>query len=100
MPDPEDSKDERSIVAGCLLMVVCLAVIAGVAVYVVTWRDADSGRALPKKVAIVVPLLAGALCYGIGTTILKVLGLPVLVKSEKESSGHPEDSGTNHSNNR
>jgi hypothetical protein len=79
-PEPDDSKNEQATVAGCLLMVICLAVIGAVAFYLVTWRDPDTGRALPQKVAIFVPLLAGAVCYGIGAAILKILGLPVLRK--------------------
>jgi hypothetical protein len=90
-PEPEDDKDGQSSVAGCLLMVVCLAVIGGVACYVVTWRDADSGRPLPRDAAILVSLFAGALCYGIGTAILRILGLPIVTKLKKESSDHPDD---------
>jgi hypothetical protein len=88
MADPEpDRKDgEQSSVAGCLLMLVCVAIIGAVAVYVATWRDADSGRPLPRNVSIVVPLLAGAVCYGIGTAILRILGLPVFLSPEKDSS--------------
>jgi len=93
--EPDDNNGEQSSVAGCLLMLVCLAVIGGgVALYVVTWRDADSGRPLPRTVAILIPLLAGGLCYGIGTTILRILGLPVYVKPEKESSDGSQDPET------
>ena len=92
--EPENSTGEQTTAAGCLLMVVCLAVIGGVAFYLVTWRDPDTGRALPQKVAIFVPLLAGAVCYGIGAAILKILGLPVLIKPEKESDDPPDDSET------
>ena len=89
-PEPEDGKNEQATVAGCLLMVVCLAVIGGVAFYLVTWRDPETGLALPQKVAIFVPLLAGAVCYGIGAAILKVLGLPVLIKPENQSEDRDE----------
>ena len=63
---------------------VCVAVIVGVALYLATWRDADSGLPVPRKVAILVPLLAGAMCYGIGSAILRFMGLPVLVKPEQD----------------
>jgi hypothetical protein len=91
-PEPEGGKKEQATAAGCLLMAVCLAVIGGVAFYLVTWRDPETGEALPEKVAIFAPLLAGAACYGIGVAILKVLGLPVLRQPAEESDDPPHDS--------
>src|SRR5262245_46009886 len=93
-PEPDDGRKEQATAAGCLLMVVCLAVIGAVAFYLVTWRDPETGRQLPRKVAIFVPLLAGAACYGIGAAILKILGLPVLMKPEKKPSDRSDDSET------
>jgi hypothetical protein len=90
----EENDNSRPTVAGCLLMLVSLAVIGAVAIPVVTWRDPEDGQPMPKMVAILTPVLAGALCYGIGTAILKVLGLPVLVPSKKQSSERPEDEDT------
>jgi hypothetical protein len=72
-------------------MVLCLAVILGLAVPVVTWRDPADGRPLPRIVAITIPILAGGLCYGIGSVILRALGLPVLAKPKKGSSDRAED---------
>lgn len=86
---PEDDNDNRNsqpTVAGCLLLLVSLAVIFGVAIPVVRWRNSETGRLLPRMVAIVVPVLAGAIVHGLGTAILKIVGLPVLVKSKPESS--------------
>jgi len=96
MPEPESEggNKEQATAAGCLLIAVCLAVIGGVAFYLVTWRDPQTGLALPHKVAIFVPLLAGAVCYGIGAAILKILGLPVLTRPNEESSDRSDDSET------
>ena len=80
----EDDENSQPTVAGCLLMVLSLAVIGCVAIPVVTWRDPDSGRPLPRMIAIVTPVLAGALCYGIGTAILKILGLSVLTMPKRK----------------
>jgi hypothetical protein len=91
-PEPDRNDGEQSSVAGCLLMLVCVAVIGAVALYLATWRDADSGRPLPRNVAIFVPLLAGAVCYGIGTAILRIVGLPVFLSPEKDSSDGADDS--------
>ena len=85
VPHPEDDKESLT-TSGCLLTIISFAVIVGVALPVVTWRDADTGRPLPKMIAIVVPLLAGALCHGIGTTILRFLGLTVFRKPKNASS--------------
>lgn len=71
--------------AGCLLLLVSVALIFGLAIPIVTWRDPQSGQPLPRMVAIVLPLLAGALCYAIGTGILKLFGLSTFAKSEKRS---------------
>ena len=81
-------------------MLVCLAVICGVALYVVTWRNADSGRPVPTKIAIMMPLLAGGLCYGVGTMILRMLGLSLILKRDRESSDHPEESETTRTDDR
>jgi hypothetical protein len=82
--ESEDDENSRPTVAGCLLMVLSLAVIGGVAIPVVRWRDPGSGSPLPQEVAIAAPVVAGALCYGIGAALLKILGLPVFVRPKKE----------------
>jgi hypothetical protein len=90
-PHPDNDDDSQLTVAGCLLLLVSLAVIGGVALPVVTWRDAHSGRPAPRIVAIVVPVLAGALCHGIGTAILRMIGMSVFVKAKKNSPNRRED---------
>ena len=73
-------------------MLVTLAVIGFVALHVVRWREPETGDPLPRSVAIVVPLLAGALYYCAGAAILGVLGLPVEVEEpRKESSPGPDN---------
>jgi hypothetical protein len=90
----DDRVNRQTTVAGCVLMVVSLAVLAGVALPVVTWRDPESGRPLPRELSIAVPLLAGALCYGIGTGILKIFGVSVEATRSRESADHHEDCDT------
>lgn len=75
-------------------MLFCVAVIVGVALYVAMWRDADSKLPIPRKVAILAPLLAGALCFGIGSAILRFFGVPVLEKPEEDRSDDTETSRT------
>jgi hypothetical protein len=88
-PSKADDNSQPTL-AGCLLMVFSLAVIGGVALLLVTWRDPNSGQALPQKVAIVTPVLAGALSYAIGSWLLRILGLRV-EKPKKELSDRPND---------
>jgi hypothetical protein len=89
-PDEDDDKGQLT-PAGCLLIALSVAVIVTLAVPLVTWRDPDSGRPLPRMVAILAPFLAGALCYGLGAAILRILGLPVSARSRKDSSDRPGD---------
>jgi hypothetical protein len=88
--DEDDAKSQPTL-AGCLLLALSVAVIVGLAVPLVRWRSPDSGRPLPRMVAILAPLLAGALCYGIGAAMLRILGLPVWARSRKDSSDRPGD---------
>jgi hypothetical protein len=88
---PQKDDNSRPTVAGCLLLLLSLAVIGGVALAVVSWRDPDSGRPLPREMAIAVPVLAGALCCAIGTGLLRLLGLSVLTKPKDESFARPDD---------
>jgi hypothetical protein len=89
-PDEDDDKGQLT-PAGCLLIALSVAVIVTLAVPLVTWRDPDSGRPLPRMVAILAPFLAGALCYGIGAALLRVLGLPIWARSRKDSSDRQGD---------
>jgi hypothetical protein len=84
----EDNR--RPTLAGCLLMLLSVAVIFGSAVPIVTWRTPDTGQPLPRTVAIAAPLLLGALCYGIGTGILGVLGIRVLKEPEEDPVDPPD----------
>lgn len=88
-PSNEDDKDLQLTPAGCLLAAISVGVICAVAVPVVTGRDPESGRPLPRMVAILIPVLVGALFNGIGTGILKVLGLRVFAK--QKSVDHPSE---------
>jgi hypothetical protein len=88
--ESRDGDTSRPTLAGCLLMVLSLAVIFGLAVPLVRWRHPETGQPLPRSVAIFVPVLAGALCYGIGSVILRLLGLPLSLQSQKDP---PDEQG-------
>jgi hypothetical protein len=70
-------------VAGCILTALSVAVIGVAAVSIVTSRNSFV-REMPNEVLIVVPILIGAVFCGIGTVLLKLIGLPVFVESEDD----------------
>jgi hypothetical protein len=80
---------ERLTGVGCVLTTLSLAVIFGTAVPIVMWRD-FAQRPLPREVAIAAPLLIGAAFHGIGAAVLRLVGLKVLSKPEKDESAWPE----------
>jgi hypothetical protein len=75
--------------AGCVLTTLSFAVMMGVAVQMVMWRD-SAGRPLPRLVAIMSPLLIGALFHGIGSGMLWLAGLPVLSRPKKDDLDWPD----------
>jgi hypothetical protein len=91
-PNTEDQRDEKQkpTLAGCFLTLLCVAVIFGSAVPIVTWRDPDSGLPIPRLIAIFAPFLAGGLCYGVGAAILRILGIPIFVKPPGSTNGDAE----------
>jgi hypothetical protein len=76
---------------GCVLTLLSVAVIFGLAVPIVQWRDAESGQSLPTDAAIIAPLLIGATFHALGSGLLWLVGLPVWVKSEADNSPEVRD---------
>lgn len=79
---PETDDNGKLTAAGCVLTLLSVAVICVVVLPIVRWRDPDTGRPLPRFIAIVSPIVMGAIVHGIGTFLLKLIGLPVWVKRE------------------
>ena len=84
---PSDEDNSKFTPAGCLLLVLSLGVIFGSALFMLRLEIPS----LPWQVVIPAPVLAGAICFAIGSSILKVVGLGVLTKETKDSSGPSED---------
>jgi hypothetical protein len=72
--------------AGCVLTLLSVAVICGLAVPIVQWRDAVTGEPLPRDVAVLAPVLIGGAFHGVGTVLLRLVGLRVWSKSETDES--------------
>jgi hypothetical protein len=94
---PQDEKEKGQVtLSGCLLMVLSVAVIGGVALVLVRWRDPETGQPLPRMVAIFTPVIAGALVHAAGAAILKFIGLPIMVKPETDDAGRAEADEPDH----
>jgi hypothetical protein len=91
----EGKDTSRPTTAGAILMVISLAIVVSVAIPVVMWRDPESGMAVPRMVAILVPILAGALFYGLGTAILKLFGIAVLKDGKEPYDGNRKNKEVN-----
>jgi hypothetical protein len=70
---------------GCVLTLLTVAIIFAVAIPVVRWRHPATGQPLPRDVAIITPLLIGAAFNGIASLLLRVLGVRVWSRREKEA---------------
>jgi hypothetical protein len=70
-------------VVGYILTLLTVAIIFGVAIPIVRWRDPSTGQPLPRTIAIISPLLIGAAVNGIASLLLRVIGLRVWISEEK-----------------
>jgi hypothetical protein len=70
---------------GCVLTLLSVAVIFGVALPIVRWRHPATGQPLPQEVAILAPVLIGAAVHGIGSLFLRLIGVRVWSKRESET---------------
>jgi hypothetical protein len=84
--NPGGGDNEKLTRVGCVLTLLSVAVIFGVAIPIVRWRDAATGQPLPRDVAIVGPILIGAAFHGAGTILLRLVGLRIWAKSETDES--------------
>jgi hypothetical protein len=78
---PQDDKAKPT-VAGCVLLLLSVAVIFVVALPILRWRHPATGEAPPLEIAILVSVLIGAAVHGIGSLLLRSLGLPIWAKRE------------------
>jgi hypothetical protein len=77
--------------AGCALAAISAAAMLGAAVPIVQWRDADTGQPLPRTVAIIAATSAGAICFGIGSALLRFCGLALWMESKKDEADRLEE---------
>jgi hypothetical protein len=69
---------------GCVVTLLSIAVVFGVAVPIVRWRDPETGQPLPRFVAIMSPLLIGATLQAIVSLFLRFLGFPIWKERETD----------------
>jgi hypothetical protein len=80
--DPPDDDKAKPTHVGCVLTLLSVAVIVGVAVPIAHWRDPATGQPPPRMVAILAPILIGAAFHGMGTFLLRLVGLRTWSKPE------------------
>jgi hypothetical protein len=88
--NPPDDDKAKLTCAGCVLTLLTVAVIFGVALPIAHWRDPATGQPLPRDEAILAPFLIGAAFHGIGTVLLRLVGLRIWSKSETDEYRPPD----------
>jgi hypothetical protein len=88
---PAGDDNAKPTVVGCVLTLLTVALIFGLAIPIVQWRDPQTREPLPRTVAIFAPLLIGALFHGLGTIVLRCVGLRVFSQSEKDDPTSAEE---------
>ncbi len=86
-PD-EDNADLTRV--GCVLTLLSVALVFGVALPIVRWRDPATAEPLPRSVAIGSPFIIGAAFFGAASLFLRLIGLPVWVKREPGETNDPK----------
>jgi hypothetical protein len=69
---------------GCVLTLLSVAVIFCVALPIVRWRDPATGQPLPRILAIISPIVIGAIFHGIVSLLLRFFGLQIEKKQETD----------------
>jgi hypothetical protein len=84
--NPPDDKKAKLTGVGCVLTLLTVAVIFGTALPIVQWRDPETGRPLPRMIAIFTPFLIGAAFNGICAGLLRLVGIRVWSGSDNDES--------------
>ena len=87
--DADKLKAKKMTWVACVLMLLSVAVIFGVAIPIVQWRDAETGQPLPRMVAIFTPLIIGAFFNAIGIGLLRLVGVRIWSGPEQDDSDAP-----------
>jgi hypothetical protein len=82
---PEEGGNEKLTGVGCILTLITVAVIFGVAIPIARWRDPATGQPLPRVVAIASAFVIGAAVHGFGSLLLRLIGLQVWSKRKMKA---------------
>ena len=93
MPERNPAGDDNAklTAVGCILTLLTVAVIFIVAIPIVRWRDPETGRPLPRMVAIMTPFLIGAVFNAVGIGLLRLLGLRIWSRPPQDEPVSPEE---------
>jgi len=85
-PTPTGDDKPKLTRVGCLLTLLTIAVILGAALPIVQWRDGETGKPLPRMVAVAAPFVIGAVFFGISTALLRLVGLRIHSESRTDET--------------
>jgi hypothetical protein len=88
-PDPKIDDKSKLTGVGCVVTLLSVCVIVCVAIPIVRWRD-PAGVPLPRTVAIVAPILIGAMFQGSVAVILKFVGISLWSDPESDETSDGE----------
>jgi hypothetical protein len=87
--DPGEGDGAKLTGVGCVVTLLTVAIILGVALPIVRWRDPATGQPLPRMVAVIAPFLVGASFHGICAALLRLVGLRLWSKPGKDGPASP-----------
>ena len=82
MPESNPRKEDkgRLTITGYIITFLSVIIIFGSALPIVQWRNPETGQPLPKLVAVVCPVLIGAVFHSVASAIFSLIGFPVLTQ--------------------
>jgi hypothetical protein len=91
--DHESSKGQLT-GAGCVILLLSVILIFAVALPIVRWRDPDTGKPLPRFIAIFAPVLVGACFNAAAGFVLRLIGIESWKQAVSDDSSTPGNSQT------
>jgi hypothetical protein len=82
---PEEGVNEKLTGVGCILTLITIAVLFGVAIPIAHWRNPATEQPLPRDIAIASPFVIGAAVHRIGSLLLRLISLQVWSKRKMKA---------------
>ena len=93
MGEPDSSKGKLT-GAGCVIMLLSVIVIFAVAVPIAHWRNPNTGKPMPRFIAILAPVILGACFNAVAGFVLRLIGIETWKQVDSDDSLTPENTQT------